>query len=217
MNKNNRKKHLYEVAFKLFLLNRYEAVSITDIEKASGMTRGAISYYGKDKMGLYYNVIKHYLVDKQNLDNKMRGIVYSSFYEYLEAYVQSAQATINSLREVCGEISNGSRAYMSLILQICEYFQDLNEMYLVNRNNELLKWIENLNKAIQSNEIRDDLDVIQTAKSFMNIFYGQSFLDALSMGLNTMELKLQFLIQSVTDMLDFSVSEMYQTTLFWFV
>ena len=81
---------------------------------------------------------------------------------------------------------------MSLILQICEYFQDLNEMYITNRNNELLKWIENLNKAIQSNEIRDDVNVNETARSFMNIFYGQSFLDALSMGLNTMELKLQF-------------------------
>jgi len=60
MNKNNRKQHLYEVAFKLFLMNRYEAVSISDIETASGMTRGAISYYGKDKLGLYYNVVHLY-------------------------------------------------------------------------------------------------------------------------------------------------------------
>lgn len=192
MNKNNRKEHLYEVAFKLFLMNRYEAVSISDIEKASGMTRGAISYYGKDKLGLYYNVIKHFLVDKQNLDNKMKGVEYNNLNEFIEAYVQRAQETINGLRDVCGNISNGSRAYMSLILQICEYFKDLNELYLANRNNELLKWIQNLYVAIQKKEIRDDINVIETAKSFMNIFYGQSYLDALSMGLNTMELRLQF-------------------------
>jgi hypothetical protein len=53
-------------------------------------------------------------------------------------------------------------------------------------------WIENLNLAIKNKEVRNDINVIATAKSFMNIFYGQSFLDALSMGLNTMELKLQF-------------------------
>jgi AcrR family transcriptional regulator len=167
-------------------------VSISDIEQASGMTRGAISYYGKDKLGLYYNVIKHYLVDKQNLDNKMKNVEYNSFHDFVEAYIQSVQNTMNGLREVCGQITNGSRAYMSLILQICEHFQDLNEMYLVNRNNELLKWIDNLNKAIQTKEIKENIDVIATARSFMNIFYGQSFLDALSMGLNTMELRLQF-------------------------
>lgn len=192
MNKNNRKQHLYRVAFKLFLTNSYDAVSISDIEQASGMTRGAISYYGKDKLGLYYNVIKHYLVDKQNLDNKMKNVEYNSFHDFVEAYIQSVQNTMNGLREVCGQITNGSRAYMSLILQICEHFQDLNEMYLVNRNNELLKWIDNLNKAIQTKEIKENIDVIATARSFMNIFYGQSFLDALSMGLNTMELRLQF-------------------------
>lgn len=192
MNKNNRKKHLYEEAFKLFLMNRYEAVSISDIEKASGMTRGAISYYGKDKLGLFYNVIRHYLVDKQNLDNKMKCNATMQFKDFIETYVKSSQETMDALKSLDNSVKNGSRAYMALILQICDYFQDLNEMYLTNRSNELLVWIDNLNMAIKNKEVRDDINVIATAKSFMNIFYGQSFLDALSMGLNTMELKLQF-------------------------
>ena len=193
MNKNNRKKQLFEVAFKLFLTNRYEAVSIADIEEASGMTRGAISYYGKDKLGLYHQVVKYYLVDKQNLDNKMKNCEYKSFKQFIESYIQSAQETMNSLREVCGVISNGSRSYLSLILQISDHFQDLNEAYLSNRNKELLKWAEMLNMAIKNNEIRSDIDVMSTAKSFMTIFYGQSFLDALSIGLNTMDLRMQFM------------------------
>lgn len=193
MNKNNRKKQLFEVAFKLFLTNRYEAVSISDIEEASGMTRGAISYYGKDKLGLYHEVIKHYLVDKQDLDTKMKNCEYKSFKQFIESYIQSAQETMNSLREVCGVISNGSRSYLSLILQISDHFQDLNEAYLANRNKELLKWAEMLNIAIRNNEIRSDIDIMSTAKSFMTIFYGQSFLDALSIGLNTMDLRMQFM------------------------
>ena len=62
MNKNNRKEYLYAVAFKLFLTKRYEAVSISDIEKESGMTRGAITYYGKDKLGLFYDVISCFIL-----------------------------------------------------------------------------------------------------------------------------------------------------------
>jgi AcrR family transcriptional regulator len=173
-------------------MNRYEAVSISDIEQASGMTRGAISYYGKDKLGLYYNVIKHYLVDKQNLDNKMKDSSQMLFSDFIESYVKSSQETMDALQSIDSSVKNGSRAYLALILQICDYFPDLNEMYLTNRSNELLLWIENLNLAIKNKEVRNDINVIATAKSFMNIFYGQSFLDALSMGLNTMELKLQF-------------------------
>ena len=89
-------------------------------------------------------------------------------------------------------VENGSRAYMALILQICDFFPDLHEQYLENRNKELLKWIEIIQKAILKKEIKDGIDVITTAKLFMNVFYGQSYLDALSAGLNTVELRLQF-------------------------
>ncbi|MDE6409283.1 MAG: TetR/AcrR family transcriptional regulator [Muribaculaceae bacterium] len=192
MYKNNRKEHLYSVALKLFLTKRYEGVSISDIEKASGMTRGAISYYGKDKLGLFYNVIKHCLVDKQNLDYKMNPTPPRSLQEFIENYIQGCRETLENLRDIDRSITNGSRGYMALILQICDFFPDLNEQYLTNRNNELLRWIEIINLAIRENEIRGDIDVLATAKSFMNIFYGQSFLDALSVGLNIMDLKLQF-------------------------
>lgn len=192
MNKNNRKEHLYAVVFKLFLMKRYDAVSITDIEKASGMTRGAIVYYGKDKKGLFHDVLRHYLVDSQNLDFKLGRREFKSLSDFIEEYVRSCQETMNRFHQIDVTIENGSRAYMALILQVCDYFPDLHEQYLENRNKELLKWIEIIQMAIGNKEVRSDIDVITTAKIFMSIFYGQSYLDALSMGLNTVELRLQF-------------------------
>ena len=192
MNKNNRKERLYAAAFKLFLTKRYDAVSITDIEKESGMTRGAIVYYGKDKKGLFYDVLRHYLVDSQNLDFKLGKGEFKSLGDFIEEYVRSCQETMNRFHQIDVTIENGSRAYMALVLQICDYFPDLHEQYLENRNKELLKWIEIIQMAIDNKEVRGDIDVITTAKIFMSIFYGQSYLDALSMGLNTVELRLQF-------------------------
>lgn len=81
---------------------------------------------------------------------------------------------------------------MALILQVCDFFPDLHQQYLENRNKEQLIWIGVLQNAIGKKEIKEDIDVIATARLFMNVFYGQAYLDALSMGLNTMELKLQF-------------------------
>ena len=192
MNKNNRKEHLYATVFKLFLMKRYDAVSITDIEKESGMTRGAIVYYGKDKKGLYHDVLRHYLVDSQNLDFKLGKGDFKSLGDFIEEYVRSCQETMNRFHQIDVTIENGSRAYMALILQVCDYFPDLHEQYLENRNKELLKWIEIIQMAIGNKEVRSDIDVITTAKIFMSIFYGQSYLDALSVGLNTVELRLQF-------------------------
>lgn len=192
MNKNNRKEHLYAIAFKLFLTKRYDAVSVSDIEKESGMTRGAITYYGKDKRGLFYEVIRHFLIDSQNLDFKLRKRTFESLSEFIEEYVRSSQETMAKFHQIDSTVENGSRAYMALILQICDFFPDLHEQYLENRNKELLKWIEIIQMAIGKKEIKDDIDVITTSKMFMNVFYGQSYLDALSAGLNTVELRLQF-------------------------
>lgn len=193
MNKNNRKEQLYHEAFKLFLSKPFEAVSIADIEEASGMTRGAITYYAKDKLGLFYSVVKHYLVDTQNLKQKITKTEFVSLKEFLEEYVNCCQETMNRFSGVDKKVQNASRAYASLILQICKYFPDLHAQYLENRNQEIIMWIGILQKAIENKEIRSDIDIMNTARNFMNIFYGQSYLDSLSAGLNVVELKMQLM------------------------
>lgn len=193
MNKNNRKEQLYHEAFKLFLSKPFEAVSIADIEEASGMTRGAITYYAKDKLGLFYSVVKHYLVDTQKLKQKITKTEFVSLKEFLEEYVNGCQETMNRFNDVDKAVQNASRAYMSLILQICKYFPDLHAQYLENRNQEIIVWIGVLQKAIENKEIKGDIDIMNTARNFMNLFYGQSYIDSLSVGLNTVELRMQLM------------------------
>ncbi len=193
MNANNRKEQLYHEAFKLFLSKPFEAVSITDIENASGMTRGAITYYAKDKLGLFYSVVKYYLVDAQNLKHKLDKNNFTSLKEFVEAYVKGCQETMDRFSDVHKSVQNASRAYVTLILQICRYFPDLHAQYLENRNQETLIWISVLQKAIENHEIKSDIDIMSTARNFMNIFYGQSYLDSLSIGLNTVELRMQLM------------------------
>ena len=184
---------LYHEAFKLFLSKPFEAVSIADIEEASCMTRGAITYYAKDKIGLFYSVVKHYFVDTQNLKQKIVKSEFGSLKDFIEAYVDGCQETMNRFSDVDKTVQNASRAYATLVLQICKYFPDLHSQYLENRNQEIIIWIGVLQRAIENKEIRSDIDIMNTARNFMNLFYGQSYLDSLSMGLNTVELKMQLM------------------------
>lgn len=193
MNKNNRKEHLYRAAFKLFLMKQFDAVSISDIEKESGMTRGAITYYGGDKKGLFYDVVKQFIVDTQNIENKMSNTEPESLKDFIDSYVHGYQNTMNRFDYIDKSVQNASSAYMSLILQICRFFPDLHDMYLENRNKEMALWIRVLQHSIESREIIENINIIAVAKNFMNIFYGQSFLDSLSMGLNTVELRTQMM------------------------
>lgn len=193
MNKNNRKEHLYRAAFKLFLMKQFDAVSISDIEKESGMTRGAITYYGGDKKGLFYDVVKQFIVDTQNIENKMSNTEPESLKDFIDSYVHGCQNTMNRFDHIDKNVQNASSAYMSLILQICRFFPDLHDMYLENRSKEMALWVRVLQRSIESHEIIENINIIAVAKNFMNIFYGQSFLDSLSMGLNTVELRTQMM------------------------
>ena len=195
MNKNNRKERLYKAAFRLFLTKHYDSVSINDIEDESGMTRGAIVYYAGSKLNLFHEVVKHYLVDKQDLKNKITSMTFETLADFINNYVDGCQRTMNGICCILDEqpVCNVSRYYISLILEMSSYFPDLHENYLENRNKELALWISQITKAIERNEIRGDIDVVNTAKHFMSIFYGQALLDSLSMGLNTVELRSQML------------------------
>ena len=195
MNKNNRREQLYKAAFRLFLTKQYDSVSVSDIEKEANMTRGAITYYAGSKLNLFHEVVKYYLVDKQDLKYKITSSSFESLLDFINKYVDGCQRTMTGICNILSEmpVCNVSRYYISLILEISSYFPDLHENYLENRNKELAIWIAQINKAIESNEIKNSIDVVNTAKHFICIFYGQAYLDSLSMGLNTVELRSQMI------------------------
>ncbi len=195
MNKNNRREQLYKAAFRLFLTKQYDSVSVSDIEKEANMTRGAITYYAGSKLNLFHEVVKHYLVDKQDLKYKITSSSFESLLDFINKYVDGCQHTMTSICNILSEmpVCNVIRYYISLILEMSSYFPDLHENYLENRNKELAIWIAQINKSMEANEIRKDIDVVNTAKHFICIFYGQAYLDSLSMGLNTVELRSQMI------------------------
>ena len=184
--RKGKKEILYRAAFKLFISRQFEGVSLADIENESGLTKGAIYYYASSKKELFRNVIEYYIIEKQDLTNKvcLKGV--ASFKDFVDSYIEGIARTMESFSFVTDELShtNPTKAYISMILQIAQYFPDLNNKFSVSRNNEIGIWCAMLQKAIENDEIRNDIDLLSTAKQFMTIFYGQVFLDALLTGLN---------------------------------
>lgn len=193
MNKNNRREQLFKAAFKLFLTKHYDSVSIADIEKEAGMTRGAIPYYAKNKLGLFRAVVQHYLIDKQNLINKVHDTP-QSLKEFIDAYLQGVSQSMRSMQETINDLTpqNASRSYLSLLLQLREMVPELHDEFIQNRNNELSRWNMVLQRAAISGEIREGLDIMALAEQFVYLFYGLSFYESMQSGLDVEHLRYQY-------------------------
>ncbi len=184
--RKGKKEILYRAAFKLFITKQFEGVSLSDIETESGLTKGAVYYYASSKKELFRNVIEYYVIEKQNIEKRVDLHKVTSLKNFIDLYIKGISKTIYSFQFIIDDLSytNSTKAYISLVLQIAQHFPDLNDRFSIIRNNEISIWCATLQKAIGCDEIRDDIDILSTAKQFMNIFYGQAFIDALSLGLN---------------------------------
>ena len=154
------------------------------------MTRGAVSYYSKTKLGLFKQVVKHYLIDKQNVRNKYDHNQ-PTFYDFINAAVDGVRDTMASIQRLIDEImpQNASRSYLFLLLQLKTYFPDLHDEYLKNRNNELSMWNVKIIDAIARGELRSDLDVMTSAEQYVYLYYGESFYESMLSGLDTEHLR----------------------------
>lgn len=192
--RKSHKDQLFKAAFKLFLTRHLDGISIADIEKVSGMTRGAIFYYANSKEELFKEVIRYFILEKQNIENKIPTNNSESFKDFLIHYIDGVDKTMKSMQGIIDELSlsNASKSYLSLILDISSY-DDLAEHVVRIQNNETSKWVTVLYKAIESKEIRSDIDVMKTAKHFQYVFYGLSYIEACISGLRIENLKEQFM------------------------
>ena len=196
MQKNNRQDRLFNAAFKLFLLHQYKGVTLADIEKETGMTRGAIFYHANNKEDLYRKVVKRYWIDRQNLKKKMNLTKdCSSLKEFIYSYTDSISRTMNNLHSLLTgcTVQQASQAYLSFLMQLKETAPDLHDEYLSNRTYELFTWNDVLRAAVASGEISEAIDTYAFAQTFLFLFYGQTFWEALDNGLNVDQLRRNYL------------------------
>lgn len=184
-----------ETAFKQFLTKDYSMVPLKDIEKSLNLSRGCMSYHYPTKQELFIDVIDQYILRKQDVDNKLQTSKAMSLYEFIEHYIVNVERTMNYLTQfILPEAkTNGTRAYMNLILQAEKFYPNFTKETTIITQKELLLWERILKQAQNEGEINKQYDCRYLAKLFKYLFFGQSYNDALENGLNIPELKKQFI------------------------
>ena len=163
---DNTKEFIIDEAFKLFLNHSYEAVSISDISNAIGLTKGALYHHFKNKEELFKSVVDNYLF----IPEVIADIETISLNEYIQLTITLSEKVIKKLfisSSVFTPID-----YMSLFTDAFRHYPGYAESKGIFINNEIEKTKRVLENAIKSGEIREDINPSLIANNFYSINMG---------------------------------------------
>lgn len=160
------KEYIVDKCYDLFLAHSYEAVSISDISKAIGMTKGALYHHFASKEDLFRSVVEKHLV----LPVASCDLATISFSDFLESNIQEMRTLIDTYMNYSPQFTPLN--YISFIIDASRHYKgflDDKEKYV---KEETAKTELVLKNSIERGEIRDDISVSVTAYMFTTVFMG---------------------------------------------
>lgn len=154
--------NILQHAFKLFLQNNFEKVSMSRIENATGNSRTAIYYYAKSKEDLFIKVIDRFVLQPLDVKNKVPNTD-STLYDFIARQIDGVKRTMRNLMKMS---ENNSNSYMNLIFQAAKYYPGFGEKYMALSEEELDIWKKVIRNAIIKEEVRGDIDIEMEAMNF---------------------------------------------------
>jgi TetR/AcrR family transcriptional regulator, transcriptional repressor for nem operon len=160
------REYIIDEAYKLFLTQSYEAVSISDISKAIGFTKGALYHHFKNKEELFRIVIdKHFPLTSMSLDDEN-----ISLKEYTEA-------CIDHIHKLLKETITNNEAFtpvnfLALIADSFRHYEGFAEKKSTIIDNDVEKAKVIIGNAIKRGEIRDDIDISVVAMQYLSLSIG---------------------------------------------
>ena len=196
MSRKSHKRELFRVAFKMFILKSFDGVSIPDIEKATGFTRGTIFHYADTKLDLFRQVVEYYVLERQDIERKIQVADDCTLRQFIDTYVKGVEQTMETLHEIIGmdvPMRDCSRAYLNMTSQVSVLLPEVHKAFLNAMAKEERLWMEVIARGVESGELCSDVQPAILAKIMMSLFYGRAFQDSLINGMDPKLLKEEML------------------------
>ena len=196
MSRKSHKRELFRVAFKMFILKSFDGVSIPDIEKATGFTRGTIFHYADTKLDLFRQVVEYYVLERQDIDRKIQVADDCTLRQFIDTYVKGVEQTMETLHEIIGmdvPMRDCSRAYLNMTSQVSVLLPEVHKAFLNAMAKEERLWMEVIARGVENGELRSNVQPAILAKIMMSLFYGRAFQDSLINGMDPKLLKEEML------------------------
>jgi len=160
------KEIILKTAYDMFLNNNYEAVTINNIIKAAGITKGGIYHYYASKEELFKAVIDKFMIENRRV---MPEIEHSNLSEMVE-YTISKMLEHNQRKNKGIEVDpNLPAQQISLFMAAFKYYPGFTKIGSKFYHSEVERWKKVIDLAIKNGEVRNNVDSELTALNFMVI------------------------------------------------
>lgn len=159
----NTKEHILTVALGLFLKNSFKGVTMNEIVRATGMSKGAFYHYFESKEALFLAILDEYYSKFMIQDFSMfsHDSLYQFSREMMSDYGNEPQCTEENELHGCGDMN-----YVFLVLEGIRIFPSFREKALEHQKREIDAWKEIIRIARKKGEIKS----VMTDDQIANIF-----------------------------------------------
>lgn len=186
----NKKETILDGCFKLLLQKRESNITVTDLEKSMGVTRGKIFYYYKDMDEIVRSTIEHYFQKVEDYFSFFYNEEKTTLWKFLFDYVDNWRKFDQSIIELTG---NSASSVINFFLHASASYPNFEIKMKTLFEKELKCWEIVLSKAIESGEIKANVDVPVVATKFYCLHMGvlvQSYFVPYNFKANTLQMLL---------------------------
>lgn len=157
---------ILDVAFEQFLLNGYKSVTMSSLERETGLTKGAFYHYFKDKLELFRASIKSKMKEFQlELTKEQEETL--SLKDFILLVIEHEEKVNNYFH--CNTTKVAETRFGFLMADIMRYVPDFRISLMELVNQDIMYWEKILFRAREKGEIRDYLDISSLSQLFANI------------------------------------------------
>lgn len=154
-------------SFFQFLNRGYKACSLKDLEKATGLTKGAFYYYFRNKEEILKAGIDRYLsvINEMSEEEFLR---IDTLKEYIDVVVAQKERNAEKLQELF-DFFIIEVAFFQLVLEVAFLFPEYRRCIDELSKNRLSRWEFIILKAKQQGEVKVGLDTTVLARNLMSV------------------------------------------------
>jgi TetR/AcrR family transcriptional regulator, transcriptional repressor for nem operon len=166
---NDTKQHILKVSFRLFLQKNFKEVTMQEIVKETGLSKGAFYHYFKSKEKLFLEVVETFylaeeMLNYDKLDKNSLKKFYVSYITHLQGFIDYLKSTF----EVDANLAKENNInYFTLIFDAVGRFPDFKTKLNEIQGKEFDIWLEVIENAIKKEEIKTKMESKYIARMFL--------------------------------------------------
>ena len=180
--RSNCRAHILNEAYKLFLFQTTEKVTIFELEKATGKIRGTIFYHFANKQKVFEAVVDEIFLPSFDIPNEITATaIKGTFDDFIQIYQSPEKRVINKIK-ACFQVESPETGYINFLNQAYKYYPSFKTKYSQIIRKELSVWEKVLIKG-KERGIFSSLNPKETAYGLMllnsGFFYCKAYHEAL--------------------------------------